>query len=101
MGKKSSPIGFRVGVTQKWKTCWFSDANYGKECVEDFMIRKEIYNKFPEAGITDIFINKILKNIVVYIFCNKPSLIIGKEGNSISILSSSFEKTAKKCFYLC
>ena len=40
MGQKTSPIGFRTGVTLGWQSTWFAPkANYGNYLVEDQKIR--------------------------------------------------------------
>ncbi len=47
MGQKTSPIGFRTGVTLGWKSTWFAPkATFGDLLVEDQKIRKFIDKKF-------------------------------------------------------
>ena len=41
MGQKVNPTGFRVGITEDWKSKWYAPkAAYGDFLVEDFKIRK-------------------------------------------------------------
>ena len=40
MGQKVNPIGFRVGITEDWKSRWYAPkAAYGDFLGEDFKIR--------------------------------------------------------------
>ena len=43
MGQKVNPIGFRVGITEDWKSRWYAPkAAYGDFLVEDQKLRKLI-----------------------------------------------------------
>ena len=43
MGQKCNPIGFRVGITEGWKSRWYAPkAAFGSFLVEDEKIRKFI-----------------------------------------------------------
>jgi hypothetical protein len=47
MGQKTSPIGFRTGITLGWQSTWFATkADYGKFLVEDQKIRGSVDTKF-------------------------------------------------------
>ena len=57
MGQKVNPIGFRVGITEDWKSRWYAPKSaYGDFLVEDFNVRKLIDKKLnrkpPFAGTT-------------------------------------------------
>ena len=43
MGQKVNPLGFRVGITEDWKSRWYASKQaYGEFLGEDFRIRKFI-----------------------------------------------------------
>ena len=48
MGQKIHPKGFRLGITKYWDSIWFARTKpeYRKNVIEDFKIRKFIYNYF-------------------------------------------------------
>ena len=46
MGQKVNPTGFRVGITEDWKSKWYAPkAAYGNFLVEDFRLRRLIDRK--------------------------------------------------------
>lgn len=59
MGQKVNPLGFRLGITQKSKSNWFSKFDVYKELLkEDYIIRKFLEKKNIKAGISKIEINR-------------------------------------------
>ena len=69
MGQKVNPTGYRVGITEDWKSKWYAPkAAYGDFLVEDFKIRKLIDKKLnrkpPFAGISDILIERTREEVV-------------------------------------
>jgi small subunit ribosomal protein S3 len=59
LGQKVNPLGFRVGITQKSKSNWFSKFDLYKELLkEDNIIRQFLETKDIKAGISKIEINR-------------------------------------------
>ena len=63
MGQKTSPIGFRLGITHKHQSEWFLDPRSGSMkksypplILEDKFIREYIIQKFPHSAIAQILI---------------------------------------------
>ena len=101
MGQKCNPLGFRLGGNVEYRSCWFaSKKNFAKECVQDCLIRRYIGKKFSDACIENIFIDKILEKVVIHIFCLKPNLIIGKDGETISSLCEFLTKKTKRSVFI-
>lgn len=100
MGQKCNPLGFRLGGIVEYRSCWFArKKDFAKECVQDYFIRRYIRGKFSDACIEDIFIDKILEKVVIHVFCLKPTLIIGKDGETISSLCEFLtKKTVRSVF---
>ena len=39
MGQKVMPTGFRLGITEDWRSRWYSDKDYAKNLANDMEIR--------------------------------------------------------------
>ena len=40
MGQKVSPTGFRLGITEEWRSRWYADKDYAQNLANDLAIRK-------------------------------------------------------------
>src|SRR5260221_6061428 len=101
MGQKVNPIGFRVGITEDWKSKWYAPkAAYGAFLVEDFRIRKLIDRKLnrrpPFAGISDIFIERTREEVTVTLKTARPGLVIGPKGAEVDKLREELEDLIKR-----
>jgi len=47
MGQKVSPTGFRLGITEDWRSRWYSDKDYAKNLENDLAIRKFLNKQLP------------------------------------------------------
>src|SRR6185295_5840599 len=70
MGQKVNPTGFRVGITEDWKSKWYAPkAAFGDFLGEDFRLRKLIDAKLnrrpPFAAVSDILIERKVAPIKV------------------------------------
>ncbi|MBI4243781.1 MAG: 30S ribosomal protein S3 [Planctomycetes bacterium] len=95
MGHKVSPLGFRVGITENWRSRWFTkDAKLARNYIlEDFYIRKHIVNNYKEFAISKVEIERYSDLIKTIIHSAKPGTLVGKKGSKINQLSE--ELTAK------
>jgi small subunit ribosomal protein S3 len=97
MGQKTSPIGFRTGITLGWQSTWFAPkANYGEFLVEDEKIRNFIDNKFnrqpPFAGISRVEIARTRNEVKVTLFTARPGMVIGPRGAEVDKLREELEE---------
>jgi len=83
MGHKVNPIGFRIGITQDWKSKWFSKREYKKNLKDDIEIRSGISKKWKAAFISDVEIERSAKMIRVVIKTARPGVLIGRGGSGI------------------
>ena len=84
MGQKIHPIGFRVGTFIHWKSRWFAeDKSYKELLLEDIKIRAALMQKLKLAGITDVEIERLPKNMVVTMTVSRPGVVIGRGGTGI------------------
>ncbi|MGA2094242.1 MAG: 30S ribosomal protein S3 [Sedimentisphaerales bacterium] len=96
MGQKTSPIGFRTGITRGWESTWFaSKQDYGTFLVEDQKIRKFIdakYNKqMPKGGVAKVEIVRTRNEVTVTLHSARPGVVIGPRGGEVDKLREELE----------
>jgi small subunit ribosomal protein S3 len=96
MGQKTSPIGFRTGITLGWQSSWFAPkANYGDFLIEDYKIREFIDAKFnrqpPYAGVAKVEIARTRNEVKVTLHTGRPGLVIGPRGAEVDKLREEIE----------
>lgn len=95
MGKKVNPLGFRLSVKKNWKSRWFAklDSDFSKNVIEDYKVRELIKSKMgPQAGISEILIERGLGRLDIIINSARPGIIIGKGGKQLESLRHDLEK---------
>jgi len=93
MGQKVNPIGFRLGITQDWKSKWFADKKrYGKLLHEDIAIRKFIEEKYKAAGISNVIIERLGEKLRIKILAARPGIVIGRKGAEVEELNEAIRK---------
>ncbi|KAB2835940.1 MAG: 30S ribosomal protein S3 [Candidatus Brocadia sp.] len=93
MGQKVNPIGFRLGITQGWKSLWYADKkDFGYLLVEDQKIRKIIKKNYGFAGIPCISIERTRQDAKVTLHTARPGLIIGRKGAEVDKLKEEIQK---------
>ncbi len=97
MGQKTSPIGFRTGITLGWQSTWFSPkANYGDFLVEDQKIRQYIDKKFnrqmPKGAVAKIEIIRTRNEVKVTLHSARPGIVIGPRGGEVDKLREELEE---------
>lgn len=89
MGHKINPIGFRIGVTQDWKSKWFSKKKeYKTNLRQDIEIRSDICKKWKQALISEVEIVRSAKMIKVVVKTARPGVLIGRGGSGIEEMKS-------------
>jgi len=96
MGQKTSPIGFRTGITRGWQSIWFAPkANYGDYLVEDQKIRKFVDNKYnrqmPKGAVSKVEIIRTRNEVQVTLHSARPGIIIGPRGGEVEKLREELE----------
>jgi small subunit ribosomal protein S3 len=93
MGQKVHPIGFRIGITENWRSRWFaSKQEFGTKLVQDQHIRRFIKREFEFAGIPKIEIERDPEKVRVILHTSRPGLIIGKKGAKVDQLKEDLER---------
>jgi small subunit ribosomal protein S3 len=101
MGQKVNPIGFRVGITEDWKSRWYARKDaYGDFLVEDFKVRKHIDAKLnrkpPFAAVSDILIERTREEVTITLKTARPGLVIGPKGAEVDKLREELEDLIKR-----
>ena len=97
MGQKTSPIGFRTGITLPWQSTWFAPkANYGEFLIEDWKIRKYVDKKFnrqpPYSAVAKVEIARTRNEVKVTLFTARPGMVIGPRGAEVENLKEELEE---------
>lgn len=101
MGQKVNPTGFRVGITEDWKSRWYAPKNaYGDFLGEDFKVRKMIDAKLnrrpPFAAVSDILIERTREEVTITLKTARPGLVIGPKGAEVDKLREELEDMIKR-----
>ncbi len=94
MGQKVSPTGFRLGITEDWRSRWYSDKDYAKNLENDLAIRKFLNKQLSRAAVSKIEIERAGDKIKVIITTARPGVVLGKKGAEIDALRKKLEKIA-------
>lgn len=97
MGQKTSPTGFRTGVTLGWQSTWFAPkANYGDFLVEDQKIRGYVDRKFnrsmPKGAVAKTEIVRTRNEVKVTLHSARPGVVIGPRGGEVDKLREELEE---------
>ncbi len=94
MGQKVSPTGFRLGVTEDWRSRWYAGKDYAKTLENDIEIRKYLDKYLARAAVSKIEIERAGDKVRVVITTARPGVVIGKKGSEIDALRAKLEKIA-------
>lgn len=101
MGQKVNPIGFRIGITEDWKSKWYAPkAAYATFLTEDFRVRdyidKKLNRKPPFAGVSDVLIERTREEVTITLKTARPGLVIGPKGAEVEKLREELEDLIKR-----
>lgn len=83
MGHKVNPIGLRLGITQSWKSKWFSKKEYKENLRQDIELRGSIMKKWKNALVADVEVERSAAAIRIVIRTARPGVLIGRGGSGI------------------
>lgn len=97
MGQKVSPLILRVGYTENWRSLWYAERKeFAQNIVEDYKIRKFIKERFAQAAISKVIIERLADKIKIIIHTARPGVIIGRRGADIDRLRTELSKISSK-----
>ncbi|MBN2491150.1 MAG: 30S ribosomal protein S3 [Planctomycetes bacterium] len=95
MGQKVHPTGFRVGITEEWRSRWYATKqDFGKFLVQDHKIREHIKKNYGFAAIPEVEIERRGENIRVIVQTARPGVLIGKKGAKVDKLRDDLRDLA-------
>lgn len=84
MGNKVNPHGLRVGITKTHSSSWFVDKTmFSNYLDQDRLARKLIEEKFAQAFISKIEIQRDHKSVDIDLIVARPGIVIGRGGKAI------------------
>ena len=96
MGQKVNPHGLRVGVIKDWSSHWFADKkDFAANIKEDNDIRVALKEKYFQAAISDIKIDRAASKLTINIMTARPGVLIGKQGAEIEVIKKTVAKICK------
>ena len=94
MGQKVQPTGFRLGITENWRSRWYADKDYAKTLGNDLEIRKFLNKRLERAALSHVEIDRAGDKVKVTIYTARPGIVIGKKGAEIDVLRHDLEQIA-------
>ncbi len=83
MGRKVHPFGFRIGIIRDWQAKWYADKHYPEFLNEDLNIRQAIRDKYAEAGVSLVEIERQANKVSISIYTARPGIVIGRGGQRV------------------
>jgi len=93
MGQKIHPIGFRIGITEPWRSRWYAPKRtFGQLVVEDEKIRVFVKANYGFAAVSKVEIERTREEVKVILHSARPGLIIGRKGSEVDKLREQLEE---------
>jgi len=92
MGQKVQPIGFRLGITENWRSRWYAGKNYSSTVESDLQVRKYLQTRLRRAAVSRIEIERKGDKMIVELWTARPGIVIGKKGAEVDVLRKELEK---------
>lgn len=97
MGQKVSPLALRMGYIEDWNSLWYADKQeYARHVVEDCKIRRFIKERFAQAAVSKVVIERLADKIKIVIHTARPGVIIGRRGADMDRLKRALGEISDK-----
>ena len=100
MGQKTHPIGFRLGVIKTWNSRWYAEKSFADLLYEDMMIRRYLKKRLGHASLSNVGIERTVKEVTVNIFTARPGVVIGKKGEEVERIKGELQHLTGKEIYI-
>ncbi|MCL2136030.1 MAG: 30S ribosomal protein S3 [Coriobacteriia bacterium] len=94
MGQKVYPTGFRLGITEDWRSRWIADKDYAANLQNDLAIRAYVEEQLARAAVSRVEIERAGDKVKVIITTARPGIVIGKKGADIDNLRKGLAQIA-------
>jgi len=96
VGHKVSPVILRIGFIKDWQSHWFAKAkDFPAFVEEDQRIRIFIKNRFKQAAVSKIIVDRLSDRVKIRILSARPGIIIGRHGADIERLRQDLGNIVK------
>ncbi|MEE9167375.1 MAG: 30S ribosomal protein S3 [Candidatus Neomarinimicrobiota bacterium] len=92
MGQKTHPTGFRLGINKPWSSNWFANREFADLVAEDIKLRKYVFKRLPNAGVSRIDIDRTSRMVTLTIHTSRPGIVIGKGGEEVDRLKEEIKR---------
>lgn len=93
MGQKVHPVGLRLKIVKDWDSKWYANKlEYADLLHEDLQIKKMIKQRFYQAGVSRIEIERAANRAKVTIHTGRPGMVIGRGGTEVDKLRKDLEQ---------
>jgi small subunit ribosomal protein S3 len=92
MGHKVNPTVLRTGITNTWRSKWFSKKDFKENLKQDITIREDILKKWKSSAISDVEIERSVAKIKVIIKTARPGVLIGRGGSGVEDITKYIKK---------
>ncbi len=82
-----------MGITQDWKSKWFSKKDYNKNLKQDIEIRLEVMKKWKAAFIGEVEIERSQAAVKIIIKTARPGVLIGRGGSGVEDIKHYIQNT--------
>jgi small subunit ribosomal protein S3 len=100
LGQKTHPIGFRLGVIRTWNSRWYAEKSFADLLYEDMMIRRYLNKRLGHASLSNVGIERTVKEVTVNIFTARPGVVIGKKGEEVERIKGELQHLTGKDIYI-
>ncbi|MDP2181215.1 MAG: 30S ribosomal protein S3 [Actinomycetota bacterium] len=94
MGQKVYPVGFRLGITENWRSRWYAGKTYSETLAGDLEIRKYLDKRLRRAAVSRVEIERKGDKVIIELWTARPGIVIGKKGAEVDALRKDLEKMA-------
>jgi small subunit ribosomal protein S3 len=97
MGQKIHPIGFRIGISEPWRSRWYATKkDFSTLLVEEQMIRRYIKTNFADAGIAKVEVERTGEIIRIILNTARPGIVIGRKGAEVDRMRDELQSLTAK-----
>ncbi|MCL2503194.1 MAG: 30S ribosomal protein S3 [Coriobacteriia bacterium] len=92
MGQKVYPVGIRLGITENWRSRWYSKKEYARTVENDVAIRRYLSARLRRAAVSRVEIERKGERTSIELWTARPGIVIGKKGAEVDVLRKGLEK---------
>ncbi len=92
MGQKVYPVGIRLGITENWRSRWYSGKEYARTVENDVAIRRYLSARLRRAAVSRVDIERKGEKTAIELYTARPGIVIGKKGAEVDVLRKGLEK---------